>query len=220
MNKYLKESVFFVLIALPYAYLVSIWNELPSSVPIHYNLEGEPNGWSSKTFLVILPAVLGVVIYFLMRYLPTIDPKKKILEMGDKYYTLRFIISFFIALLTVYILYAGKAGFLKDANLLIALLGFLFTLLGNFFQTIRPNYFIGIRTPWTLENEQVWKKTHLFGGRIWTIGGALLIIFSFVIINKWVMMVSSLGVIVIVSLVPIAYSYIIFQKEKRLLPLK
>ena len=158
MNKYTKELVLWTLILLPYAYLATIWNELPDKVPTHFNIDGKANGWSDKTTLLFIPGVLGIGIYFLMLVIPFLDPKNKIQQMGDKFYTFRFMLTLFISAVITYILYAGKEGSLKDPNIVIAIVGALFAMLGNYFQTIRSNYFIGIRTPWTLENEQVWKK--------------------------------------------------------------
>ena len=68
-------------------------------------------------------------------------------------------------------------------DLIFVIIGLLFAFLGNYFKTIKPNYFIGIKTPWTLENEEVWKKTHLIGGKLWFIGG-LLMALTFVLPNK------------------------------------
>jgi len=96
--------------------------------------------------------------------------------------------------------------------LLIALIGALYAILGNYFQTLKPNYFIGIRTPWTLENEQIWKKTHRLAGRLWIAGGLLTIIISF-LINSNLVLVIFFGIITtIIVLVPIVFSYTEFQK--------
>ena len=87
------------------------------------------------------------------------------------------------------------------------------TTLGNYFKTIKPNYFIGIRTPWTLENEEVWKKTHLFGGKLWFIGGLLIFILSLIIPDNYSFYVL-ITVTVIISILPIIYSYLEFKKLK------
>ena len=217
MNKYFKELVLWALILLPYAYLATIWDELPDKVPTHFNIDGEANGWSDKTTLLFIPGVFGISIYFLMLVIPFLDPKKKIQQMGDKFYTFRFMLTFFISVLMTYILYAGKEGSLKDPNMLIALVGALFTMLGNYFQTIRPNYFIGIRTPWTLENEQVWKKTHLLGGRIWMAGGILIVILSFLITDNHSLMIAFGILSFIMVIIPVIFSYTEFKRENNLL---
>lgn len=211
MNKYLKESVFWILILLPFVYLLTIWKTLPELVPTHFDLLGNPNGWSDKNGLILLIGGMGIGTYILMLLIPKFDPKKKIEQMGDKYYSLRLLLTIFMSLLSIYILYAGN-GSKINPNLVIALIGALYAILGNYFQTLKPNYFIGIRTPWTLENEQIWKKTHRLAGRLWIAGGLLTIIISF-LINSNLVLVIFFGIITtIIVLVPIVFSYTEFQK--------
>ena len=214
MNKYLKETLLWAFIVLPYIYLGAIWSQLPDQVPTHFNFAGNADDWSGKTSLLFLPAALGAGIYLLMLIIPIIDPKKKIQQMGDKYYSFRFMLTFFFSLLAIYLLYVSKAGSLTNPNMLIALIGALFALLGNYFQTVRPNYFIGIRTPWALESEQVWKKTHRLGGRLWMAGGMLIAVLSFFIVNNQTVMIVFWGLLAIMVIIPIVYSYTEFQKEK------
>jgi len=211
MNKYLKESIFWILILLPFVYLLTIWKTLPELVPTHFDLLGNPNGWSDKNGLILLIGGMGIGTYILMLLIPKFDPKKKIEQMGDKYYSLRLLLTIFMSLLSIYILYAGN-GSKINPNLVIALIGALYAILGNYFQTLKPNYFIGIRTPWTLENEQIWKKTHRLAGRLWIAGGLLTIIISF-LINSNLVIVIFFGIITtIIVLVPLVFSYTEFQK--------
>jgi uncharacterized membrane protein len=215
MNKYLKEFLLWALIALPYFYLATIWNQLPEQVPIHFNLKGVANNWSSKTVLLIIPGALGLGIYLLMLAIPALDPKKKIQQMGGKYYSIRFILTLFTSIIAGSLLYAVKTESLNPI-LVFALLGGLFAILGNYFQTVRPNYFIGIRTPWTLQNEQVWKKTHHLGGLLFTAGGILIIILAFAI-TKQIFFILFILILSIMVIVPIVFSYTEFQKEKNMI---
>lgn len=217
MQKYLKELILWALIALPYVYLTTIWNNLPEQVPTHFNIDGVANDWSSKTSLLFIPGALGIGIYLLMLLIPKIDPKNKIQQMGDKYYSLRFILIIFISILATYLLYLSNTGSLKNPNLLFALIGMLFAILGNYFQTIRPNYFIGIRTPWTLKNEQVWKNTHRLGGWLWIVGGILIAILTFFISNIYINSIVFGVIIFLIVIVPIVFSYTEFRKEKSML---
>lgn len=215
MNKYLKEAVLWVIIVIPYIYLYTVWNSLPASVPTHFDLAGNPNDWSSKTSLIFITGALSIGMYLLMVVIPFLDPKKKIQQMGDKYYNLRFMLTIFFSILVTYIIYIGKEGSIKNPKLLLALIGLLFAMLGNYFQTVRPNYFIGIRTPWTLESELTWKKTHRLGGRMWMAGGVLIALLSFSIPNNTAFMIVFFTILAIITIVPVVYSYFEFQKEKR-----
>jgi uncharacterized membrane protein len=86
--------------------------------------------------------------------------------------------------------------------------------LGNYFKVIKQNYFLGIKTPWTLESEEVWKLTHILAGKLWILGGLLIVIFSLVIpedINFYLF----ITITAIITIVPIVYSYLIFKKLKK-----
>ena len=215
MNKILKESILWILMALPYVYLAFIWKQLPDEIPTQFNLQGEATGWSGKIIMLILPAVLGIGVYLLMLVVPKLDPKKRLQEMDGKYYSLRFIMTAFISSLTLYIIYASHTGSLTNMNILIALIGVMLAVLGNYFQTIRPNYFLAIRTPWTLESELVWRKTHLLGGRLWIVGGLLIAALSFLDLSNITLAINAGSVLFVMTVIPILYSYQEFQKEKK-----
>ena len=215
MNKYFKEFILWAFMALPYAYLAIIWNELPAQVPTHFNIEGVADDWSAKTTLLFVPCLLPIGIYGLLLIIPLLDPKKKIQQLGDKYITLRFMLTIFFSILATYLLYISKKGGLNNPAILFALLGALFVMLGNYFQTIRPNYFIGIRTPWTLENESVWKKTHRLGGQVWIAGGILIIMLAFFMSNKVLSAAIFAIIICVMVIVPIVFSYTEFRKSKK-----
>ena len=134
--------------------------------------------------------------------------------MGSKYFSFRLILTIFFSILSVYLIYVTKEGSLENPNILVSLIGLLFIMMGNYFQTVRPNYFVGIRTPWTLENEQVWKKTHRLGGRIWVAGGAIIVLLGLLINSVTAMLICFFGLILIMVLVPVVYSYMDFRKNR------
>ncbi len=108
MKKYFKEAVLWVLMGIPFIYLVSIWNHLPERVPIHFGIGGDPNGWSSKIGLMFITGGLVVGTYLIM----LIIPKRKITveQMGYNYYNMRFIITLFISVLMTFCLHLSNAG--------------------------------------------------------------------------------------------------------------
>ena len=214
MNKYLKESFLWFFIVLPFIYLATIWNQLPIEVPIHFGIAGNADNWSTKLFLLFIPCSLGFGIYILMLIMPYIDPKKKIYQMGEKYYLMRLLTTIFISALSIFILNKSNSGSMKNPTMLIALIGGFIAIMGNYFQTVKPNYFLGIRTPWTLEDEQVWKNTHRMAGRIWMVSGILIVILSFLIKSNSSMILIFLFITIIISIIPIIYSYTEFKKLK------
>jgi immunity protein, SdpI family len=114
------------------------------------------------------------------------------------------------------ILYFAKNQSLLNPHLLFILVGLLLIVLGNYLQSVKPNYFIGIRTPWTLENETVWKKTHELGGILFLAGGICIVILS-LIINHNANLFTTLFMIIVgaLTLIPILYSYLEFRKTEK-----
>lgn len=207
-----KELPYILIAIIPFVYLVFIWNNLPETVPMHWNGKGEIDRYGSKNELWGLTAMLSGLGYFLFLIIPKIDPKGKLYKMGNKLNNLRLMMALFMSALSIFIIYSVQQVESKP-TLIFALIGLLFAGLGNYFKTIKPNYFIGIRTPWTLENEEVWKKTHHFGGKLWFAGGLLIFILSLIIpivYSFYVLMT----VTVIISIIPIIYSYLEFKKLK------
>ena len=212
MKKYLKECLLWILILIPFIYLWLIWNSLPLQIATHFDFGGNPNGWTDKNNLIFLLGGLGIGTYIIMLFIPILDPKKKIEKMGDKYFSLRLLMTFFMTGISVYILYNGNGNKINP-GLIIGFLGLFFAVLGNYFQTVKPNYFIGIRTPWTLENEKIWKRTHRLAGWLWMAGGLLILLFSFITQSNsllWIVFGIITGILVIV---PVVFSYIEFKKS-------
>ena len=214
MNETLKKELPIVgFVLLPFIYLTYLWNSLPEKVPIHWNYKGEIDDWGTKYSLIGVAFLLPVLTYVLMLLIPKIDPKKRIELMGGKYYQIKFVLVVFMSILSLFFIHSSKSQTLSSPILVFVLIGLLFMALGNYFKVIKQNYFLGIKTPWTLESEEVWKLTHILAGKLWIIGGLLIVIFSLVIpenINFYFF----ITIAAIISIVPIVYSYLIFKKIK------
>ena len=211
---FLKELPLLLIIAVPFVYLALIWNSLPEVVPIHWDLYGRPNGWGSKAELILIPVLLPLLIYVIMTFAPKFDPKKKIETMGSKFQDLRLILTIFMSALATFIIYTATGTSAPSFNYIAIFLGLLFAVLGNYFQTIKPNYFIGIRTPWALENEEVWRKTHQLGGKLWFAGG-LVIILAGLFLKEEIYIVVFIGITILLVVVPFVYSYREFKKMSK-----
>lgn len=210
MNKLFKELILWILISIPFFYMISIWNSLPATVATHFDFYGNPNDYSPKANLPYMIGGLGIGTYLLMLLIPYFDPKKKIEQMGEKYYSIRVLMTLFMSIISFYLLYVGKKGEI-NLNLLIAMIGAFDTVFGNYLQTVKPNYFIGIRTPWALENEETWKKTHRLAAKMWMIGGLLIIILSILSKSYLILGITFAVITCILTFVPIIYSYILFK---------
>jgi uncharacterized membrane protein len=205
-----KELPLIAIVLAPFIYLAFIWKNLPDSVPIHWDIEGDIDRYGDKSELILIPILLPLLIYVIFTIVPLIDPKGKIQQMGNKYFMLKTAMTVFMSILAMIIIYAVKNESLYNPNYIILLIGVLLMILGNYFKTLRANYFIGIRTPWTLENQTVWKETHKLAGKIWFIGG-LVIIVSSLLLDKEVNFRLFIGTIIVISLIPVIYSFFKFR---------
>ncbi|HEY1045874.1 MAG TPA: SdpI family protein [Bacteroidia bacterium] len=214
MKKQIKEIALLALSILPLAYFYYHYNALPEQMATHFNFQGEADDYTHKNNFIWVILGINLGLYLLFLFLPKIDPRKRIEQMGEKYFSLRLMMSFFFTILMCYTIYVSLPGNSFNSNVLLSIIALLFAMFGNYFQTIRPNYFMGIRTPWTLESDDNWKITHRTAGRIWMIGGAALFVLSFVL-SKGIYSLLFAVAIAIMVLYPIIQSYWIHRMSKQ-----
>ncbi|MDP8220261.1 MAG: SdpI family protein [Candidatus Stygibacter frigidus] len=189
---------------------------LPSDakIPIHWNVEGKVDNTTSKTMgLIMMPGFILLLLLFFM-FFPYISARyreqskrfNKILPMFANIMILMFSSIYLLSLVV-----ARKAEF-DGTELMWVLLGIMFILLGNLFPKLPSSFFLGIRTPWTLSSEEVWRKTHRVGGYAFVIGGVFFILAGVagnILGIGEILFYVILGIMVIY---PLLYSYIEYQK--------
>jgi immunity protein, SdpI family len=217
MDKFIKY-VIWPLLAVPAIYLAFVWNQMPHTVPIHYNLKGEPDRYGDKSELLVLLAIILAVntgVYLLLVNIHRIDPKRKYnKENLSRMRRLAFGVCAFISVITCLIIYSSFHAPMKfDSRLIVIGTGLLFTIIGNYMYTIKPNYFAGIRVPWTLENENNWRLTHKLGGKLWFAGGLVMAIAA-LLLPATTLLTFMLVLIIILAVIPIVYSYRLYVKTK------
>jgi len=204
-----KELFLIILTILPVVYLLVNWNNLPDQLPIHFGSNGEPIGYGSRMFFLFFP----IGIYFAMILQPLIDPRRSNFEIfSDTYFKLRVILSLFFGIVDTIIIYNILHGIEKLGLLLPSAVLLLFTLFGNYLGNVRPNYFIGIKCPWTLNSDEVWIRTHKLAGKLWFWSGLAGLAALFVVKDPKLVLIPVLLVIVII---PVVYSYVIHQKIQK-----
>lgn len=197
----------------PLVYLGLVWNQLPTEIVSHYDLQGHPNGRQNKETLAFMVGNLSVILYLVLRFLPRIDPKEQL--QTANYQKLRLVVAFFWGVIMGGLIYmeGHQVSNEKFLSLMLASAGLMLAGMGNYLTTVKPNWFVGIRTPWTLGNDVVWRKTHRLGGRLMVVGGLLSALLALVIPNPY-RFGSILGVMFITVIIPVVYSYIYFRREK------
>lgn len=183
---------------------------LPERVATHWGLEGEPNGWSSRGVLVFLLPAFGFVLAGVLSILPRIDPRRASYELhGGTYWAIANVVLGFFALLHIAVVGFNLGWRVPMDRLLGLSVGALFVLIGNLMTRIRPNWFMGIRTPWTLSSDLVWRKTHRVGGYAFVAAG-LLGILAALFIPRWSPFVV-VGGAVASAVVSVVYSFLVWR---------
>lgn len=201
---------------LPIAYLWSIYSTMPATVPLHYGINGTIDKYGSKHELFSVQAILlfvSLLVYFLMKFLPYIDPKKQVKIGAATFQKLAFGLVFFFSALNLAIVYGATHQTFKLDKILLPIIGLLLAFIGNIMNSIKPNYFAGVRTPWTLESEDNWRATHRLAGKVWFVGGILLTIMILFIPTPAAKIVF-LGSIAIMTFWPVIYSYVYFKQHQ------
>lgn len=164
--------IFFLLLMLALSILV--YSRMPDMIATHWGICGAADGYSNKKFGLFFLPIFSFLLYGLLTWLPNLDPKKKNIELFkssyEKFILLFFLFFFYLHLLTILWNLGYKISFNQAFAPAIATL---FYGMGLLIEKAKMNYFIGIRTPWTLSNEEVWDETHKKGGYGFKISGAI-----------------------------------------------
>ncbi len=206
-----SESVVLVLVLLSFIVAGYLYPQMPDEMASHWNAKGEVDDYMSKFWgLFLMPIVLlGLWIMFLL--IPKIDPLKENIEKFRRYF------DGFIILITVYMLYIYLLTLLWNKGITFDMtraitpaIGVLFYYVGVLVENAEMNWFIGIRTPWTLSDEEVWNETHKRGGKLFKIAGVITLLgLAIPSLAIFFMIVP----VMLVSFYTIAFSYFEYQKR-------
>lgn len=187
---------------------------LPAQVPTHWNMTGQIDGYGPPVSILQMP-LISLGLNLLLSFLPLIDPKRQNYEkFAGVYRILRLILSVYFAGFTgILLVSATHPGALQVNALILAGIGLLLTFLGNYLPKIKPNYFVGVRTPWTLASETVWRKTHRLSGFLW-VGGGLLMAAAGFLLHGTALFVACAVLFVIMVGIPFVFSFLAFRSEK------
>lgn len=191
-----------------------VYSSLPERIPAHWNLDGEVDGWSSRLWGSLLAPLVSAGVWVLLPLLRRVDPRRSNYERFESTFWLlvNLLVVFFAA---VHVMTLGVAlGWTIDVTRVVTVVaGLLMAMLGNYMPRLRSNWWMGIRTPWTLESESVWRSTHRLAGITFVIGGLVTVgaallppIYAFVV---------SMTAIMLAAFIPAIHSYLAYQREQR-----
>ncbi len=206
MKKYKWTLIFAcIVIVIPVIAGLVLWNRLPEKIPTHFGTGNEINGWSSKPMAVFgIPGIM-LAVELLLFFVTTNDPKKRNID-GKLMGMILWIVPI-VSLVTCFSCYAIALGVPVDVGMLVNFcIGVLFILLGNYMHRIKQNYTVGIKLPWTLNSEENWNRTHRMASWLFVLGGLLFIINGFLQFG-WM-----IAAVLLITLIPGIYSYILYKK--------
>jgi uncharacterized membrane protein len=192
-----------------------LWNKLPDQMASHWDVNDQVNGYMSKTWGVFMVPLITLGMFLLFLVIPSIDPLKANIAK------FRGIFNLFIVFIVAFMLYIyglslawnlGYTNFKMSTSMLPAM-GLLFIFLGFLMRNAKRNFFIGIRTPWTLSSDTVWDKTHQLGSILFMISGVLALIGGIFggMTAFWFLFVPLIGSTIFLLI----YSYVIYQQEMK-----
>jgi len=194
---------------------------LPAQIPTRWNARGEIDAYSGKAIGSLLMPVINVFLAALLAGAPRFDAKFKsndsdaVISMGRVLKIIRLILTGFGACVALGILASGLHYHFDMSRFLYASVSLLFIVLGNLMNKLRPNYFAGFRTPWTLASRTIWQKTHRLGGFVMVLCGIGMLFATFLLPTRQLLWSGILPFAIVIVAVPAIYSYFCYRAEKK-----
>ena len=186
-----------------------LYPSLPEQIPTHWNLAGEVDDYMPKPWGVLILPLAAIFVFVVMKLIPVISPKG---FRTDQFTGVLNIITVtlvgFMSAVALLVLIAATGRNVHMNEMIFAGVGILFIILGNYLGKVRKNFFLGIRTPWTLASDEVWNRTHRLGGWIFVLIGFFMFLNAFIRFPEGFL----IGSIVVVALVPVVYSFVLYRR--------
>lgn len=198
-----------IIILLPIVAGLILWDKLPEEIPVHFNAQGDADGYGSRGLAVFGMPLFMLAMQWICMAATSLDPKSKNITKKSMNLVLWIIPA--ISLMVSGVIYVfALGGEFNVGTVTVIFFGFFFIVVGNYLPKCKQSYTIGIKIPWTLDSTENWNYTHRLAGKVWVIGGLLLIATAFL---NLVWIYSALFVIMIA--VPVAGSYLFYKKESK-----
>ncbi len=209
MNKIRADVISLVFVATAFIVAAVLYPSLPEQIPTHWNASGEVDGYMKKPGGVLIMPAMALITYVIMKVIPVISPKGfRTDKFSDVIAVLQVTLVGFMSIVAILVLLEARGLNVRINEMIIAGTGLLFVIIGNYLGKVRKNFFIGIRTPWTLASDEVWNRTHRIGGKLFMLSGVIIWIGALLGLPlTW-----TVGVAVGLVLIPVVYSYFLYRR--------
>jgi len=211
MSNRIANIISIVSMVLIGAYVAWIYPSLPDPMPTHWNAAGQVDDFTAKAIGAPLIAATPLFIFIVFKLIPVVSPR------GFRTESFTNVLNILMTALVVFscVIATGVFRAAVDASvniltLVFVAVGMLLVIIGNFLGKVRKNFFLGIRTPWTLASDEVWAKTHRLGGWCFVVAGIFMAIMGVIMpasTMSWV-----IGVVIAIALIPVVYSFIAYRR--------
>jgi len=208
----MRKWIPLLLIVAAVAVSLFYYPQLPERMATHWSVSGEANGFSSRLWGAWLMPLIMALIWLILRAIPHIDPRKANYEkFSGMYDALVILILAFMLLMHVVVLMAATGTRVQMERVMMPAVGVFIAVMGFLIPKAHPNWFVGIRTPWTLTSDLSWERTHKIGGTLFVILGVLMVASSFIAPETaiWVLVAAALGI----TIFHFAYSYQVWKAD-------
>ena len=218
MREYLKKNkwqmvVTSVIILLPILGGLLMWDKLPEKVPYHWGVNGEVDGWASKSMAVFLLPLFMLAMQWFCILATGLEPKAKNVTTTKMLGIVLWIIPILNLFLHVMV-YLAAFGRKVDMDAVMPLfMGVLFVVIGNYLPKCKQSYTMGIKLPWTLNDEENWNKTHRLAGKLWVAGGLLTMLCA--LLPGVASFIVMMGILLVMCVIPTVYSYRLYKKNQK-----
>lgn len=212
-----REAPHLALVVAIVAASVIAWPFVDEPVPMHWNARGEVDGWGNRWEALGIMPIVTVLLYLLLAFIPRIDPgRANYASMAGAYGAIRLSVLLVMAVIQGALI-AAAFGWSEGPGWMIPVaVGVMFLVMGNVLGKLRPNYFAGVRTPWTLASTKSWDATHRLAGRVFAGSGVLLIAMA-VVRREW-FVIASLVVMGLGLAWTVVYSYLVWKHDPNPVP--
>ena len=199
-----------MVILFPMLWGLMIWSQLPNQIPIHFNAAGQANNFQSKALAVFGLPVFLLLVHLFVIFIIGRDPKNR--TMNEKMVKVIYWLIPIVSLIVSHLIYSKALGSTTNPSIFVsALLGLIFVIMGNYMPKLKVNHTVGIRLPWTLQSEDNWHKTHRLAGKLWVVGGLILLLES----GLQFAVPYVMGIVILtIVFIPVMYSYQLSRKNR------
>ena len=187
--------------------------EQDARLPIHWNARGDANRFAPAAVAILWPAGASALFGSLFAFLPSLESFRRQLEASTHLWRSIWIGTMFLMVCFQLMIAGLGLGWQHTPDLLMIGLGALMVLIGDTLPKSRPNFFIGIRTPWTLSNPDIWIATHRFGGKIMLGAGCVTLLLAFLPISSGSLAAAIFIALALPVVIPSFYSWLLWQKR-------